>query len=89
MEILIIAQTIFYLTVSLAIIVAGILGGITAYYLIYVARHLRNISDNLENASEGIKNNVKEIMDRLSQSPLLSFLFRGNYLPEKSKKGRK
>ena len=90
MQILIIAQTIFYLTVSLAIIVLGVLAAMVTYYLIKIAKNVNKISENLDQASDEIKANVKEIIDRLSRLPILSFLLnKENNRTNLSKKGRK
>ena len=90
MDFLTFSQTIFYLTVSLAIIVLGVLSAIIAYYLMDVAKHLNKIAGNLDQASGDIKENINLLLDRLSQLPLLSFLVkRGNSQKEADKKGRK
>ena len=89
MTALILAQTIFYFTASLAIIVFGVLLGIMAYYFIQIARQVQNLSENLNQASDEIKENIKEIFDNLSRIPLLSFLFREKKEEHrKIKKGR-
>lgn len=89
MNTLIVAQTIFYLSVSLAIIALGVLSAIATYYIIHIARHLNNLSNNLDNTSEEIKENVREIIERLSQLPFLSFfLKRENSRERHFKKGR-
>ncbi len=89
MTALIFAQTVFYFTASLAIIVFGVLLGITAYYFIQIARQVQNLSENLNHASDEIKENITEIFDNLSRIPFLSFIFKEKKESQgKIKKGR-
>jgi|SRR3989344_8148720 len=76
MDFLAFSQTLFYLTVSLAIIVLGALAAIIAYYSMEIAKHLNKIAGNLDQASDEIKENIKELTDKLSQVPFLSFLIK-------------
>lgn len=89
MQALILAQTLFYFVASLAIIVFAVLLGMAAYYLIQIARQVQNLSENLNQASDEIKENIQEIFDNLSRIPLLSFLFKEKKGGQrKLKKGR-
>gem|GEM_PF-6084156 len=89
MSALILAQTLYYFAASLAIIIFGALLGMMAYYLIQIARQMQNLSENLNQASDEIKENIGEIFDNLSRIPLLSFLFKENKDEQrKLKKGR-
>lgn len=90
MSALILAQTIFYLVASLAIVIFGVLLGMVAYYFVQIARQMQNLSENLNQASDEIKENIGEIFDNLSRIPFLSFLFKENKDEQrKLKKGRK
>lgn len=89
MTALIFAQTLFYLTVSLAIIIFGILLGIIAYHFIAIAKHLRKLSADLDQASDDVRKNIEEIMDRLSELPLFSFLLKTGNNKKELQKGRK
>lgn len=76
MEFLTFAQTVFYLTVSLAIIVIGILCAVVVFHLIHIVKHLRNISDNLDDATGELKNRVKEVIEQLASLPILSYFLK-------------
>lgn len=73
---LIFAQTVFYLTVSLAIIAVGILGAILIYHLTRIARELEELSRNLNNASSEAGERINDIIDRLSDLPILSYFLK-------------
>jgi len=89
MTALILAQTLFYLTVSLAIIVLGVLLGIATYHFIAIAKNLRKLSADLDKASDDVRKNVEEIMERLSTLPLFSFLLKNSDAKKTLRKGRK
>lgn len=89
MDALIFSQTIFYLTFSLLIIVLLISAVLVSYYLVHIAKNLNKLSDDLNRASEGVKENIKEIMKQLSSLPFLSFLLKKQGNDKVSKKGRK
>lgn len=74
MDILIFAQTVFYLVVSLAILCLGIGLSIIAYQLIFVVKNIRSVSKDISDGSEEVKIKVVEIVNRVSQIPFLSFL---------------
>ncbi len=72
MAILIIAQTLFYFTVSFAIIALSILTGIIAYHLVKITKELRRITDNLGDASDELRDSLADLIERLSSLPILS-----------------
>lgn len=88
MDALIFAQTIFYLVISLTIIVLGILLIAMAYYLVRIVRHIDKISNNLDEASGEVKENIKEIINKLSVLPLFSFFFKNRPVNNKSDRKR-
>lgn len=73
---LIFAQTLYYLIVSLAIIVLGVLFTIIMYNLVYITKHLRHISDNLDDTSDELKKRIEEVVERLSSLPILSYFLK-------------
>lgn len=73
---LIFAQTVFYLTVSVAIIVIGVLGVVVMYHLIRITRELEELSRNLKNASSEAGERINDIIDRLSDLPVLSYFLK-------------
>lgn len=76
MDILIFSQTLFYFVASIAIIVLGVLLAISTYNLIYITKHLRNISDRLDDATEEIRTRIEEIVEKLSSLPILSYFLK-------------
>ena len=84
MDILYFAQTLFYLTFSFVIIVIGILFILIVYNLLKLISYLKHISQNIENASVEIRDNVIAIIERISELPLFSF-----FIKHHAKKGRK
>lgn len=76
LEALIFAQTVFYLAVSLAIIVIGVLCAIAAYHLVRITKELEEISRNLRSASSAAGERINDIIDRLSDLPVLSYFLR-------------
>ena len=73
---LIVAETIFYIVVSLAIIILGVIFGMAIYELVRIAKNLRAISDNLSNISKDASDKLQELIQRLSESPILSFFIK-------------
>ncbi len=86
---LIIAQTVFYSVFSLAIIVVGILLAIATYHLVNIVRELEAISRNLHNMSDEAQEKIKDIIEKLSVLPILSFLIKKAKTKEKFPKSRK
>ena len=84
MEILLIAQIIFYLVFSLAIIIFSILTLALLYNFIRIEKNIRKISENLESASGEIKENLESLIGKIIALPLLSF-----FLKKMSAKGRR
>lgn len=85
---LIFAQTLYYLVASFAIIAISALFVIIMYHLIHIAKHLRNIADNLEDTSSDLKKRIEEIIERLSELPILSFFLKRDKKRNSDKKGR-
>lgn len=83
MELLIIAQIIFYTVFSLAIIIFGVLVLVLLYNFIRIEKNIRKISENLENASEEVKENLESLIGKILTLPLLSL-----FLKKMSAKGR-
>ena len=69
---LIIAQTLFYFTVSFAIIALSVLAGMIAYHLVKITKELRRITDNLGDASDELRDSLSDLIERLSSLPILS-----------------
>lgn len=88
MDVLILAQTVFYFTFSLLLIVVFISAILVGYYLIHIAKNLNKLSDNLNQTSEEVKENIKEIIERISSLPFLSFFLKKSGEKLISKKGR-
>ncbi|HUX35930.1 MAG TPA: hypothetical protein VMV71_02755 [Candidatus Paceibacterota bacterium] len=84
---LIFSETVFYLTVSVAIIIIGALCAIVAYHLIRITRELEELSGNLNDASSEAGERINEIIDRLSGLPVLSYFLKKRS-PEHRSKGR-
>lgn len=84
---LILAQTVFYITVSLAIIIIGVLCAIVTYHFIKIAKELEGLSKNLHNASSEALARIEDIIDRLSKLPVLSYFLRKE--PERGEPKRK
>ncbi len=76
MHLLIFSQTLFYLVASFAIIVIGALCVMITYHLVRIMRHLQNISDSLDDTTSELKARIKEVLEKLSSLPLLSYFLR-------------
>ena len=85
---LVFAQTFYYIVASLAIVVLGMLLSIMAYHIIHITKHLRNISDNLDDTSGELKKRIEEVIERLSSLPILSYFLRRDKSHVLHKKGR-
>ncbi len=72
MEMLIFSQTLFYLTVSVAIIALGIVISMVAYNVVKITRDLRKIANNMGHASEDIRESIEDALENLSSIPFLS-----------------
>lgn len=75
MNILIIAQIVFYFSMSLAVIGLGILIGIKSYEHILIARDLRALLEKAVEATGAAEERVEEFFDKLSALPFLSYFF--------------
>lgn len=74
--ILIFAQTVFYLTVSLAILILSIMIGLVIYRLIKVAKSLENISENIGQMSDDLREGLENTLENLFSLPFFSMFFR-------------
>lgn len=88
MEALIIAETVFYIVVSLAIIALGLFLTIMAYEIVKIAKNLRAISDNLSSISKDTEAKIREIIQKLSDLPILSFFMNKEPRKAANPKGR-
>ena len=86
---LIFSETVFYLTVSIAIIGVGILFAIFTYHLIRIARELQQLSHNLNEGSSEAMRKINDMIERLSEIPLLSYFLKKRQSTHESSKGRK
>jgi len=73
---LIFSEIVFNLTISLAVMVVGVLMTVIAYHLVSVAQDLKKISDNITNVSSEVGERISEALERLSELPVLSYFFR-------------
>jgi len=76
MDLPIFAQTLFYLVASFLMIAFIVIVCMVAFYLIKFAQSFQKISENLENASSEITENIHAIFDRMAEIPILSFFMR-------------
>jgi len=88
-NILTISQIIFYSVFSLAIIVLGFLTAIISYHLVNIVKELEAISKELHDASGEAKEKIKDIIEKLSSLPILSFLLNKKKTKDNPQKGRK
>ncbi|AKM84363.1 TPA: hypothetical protein DCZ46_03380 [Candidatus Campbellbacteria bacterium] len=88
-NILIFSQILFYLSVSFAVIILGVLTIIIFYHLIKVARSLDKISENIEEMSEDLSDNLEYVLKTLATLPILSFFFKKKEESVKNKKKSK
>jgi hypothetical protein len=86
---LMVSQIIFYSVFSLAIVVLGYLMVVIAYRLVNIFRELEAISRDLHDASGEAKEKIKEILEKLSSLPVLSFLLNKTKTRGEASKGRK
>lgn len=84
-EALIISQTVLFSVLSLAIILFGVVMGIIAYHVIKIVRELEQISRTLHEASEEAGERIKDILERLSDVPILSYFLRRPRAPKSRK----
>jgi len=86
--VLIVSETVFYLTVSLVIIVSGTLFAFVAYHLINIAKELAELSRNLNDAASDAGERINEIIDRLSDLPVLSYFLKERRIAQHKRNGR-
>ncbi len=88
MMMLIFSQTLFYLTVSFAIIALSVLFGVIAYHLMKITKDLSKISNNLGEASDDLREQIEATLEKLSSIPFLSSFLRKESPKKHNKKGR-
>ena len=90
MDALIFTQTVFYAVFALAIFMLSILLGIVAYYFIGIARHLRKVSERMDNASREAREQIEGIIETLERLPFISYFFKkkNKTAQRRSTKGR-
>lgn len=90
MDALILAQTVFYIVFSIAIFTLSLLLCIVTYYFIGIARHMRHVSERVDNVSEEVRKQIESIVKALQQLPFISYLFKkkSRVQSKKNRKGR-
>lgn len=73
---LILSQIIFYFVVSGAIIAVGIFFSIAMYHFVHIIKGLQAIIHDFHDLTEGAREKISEILERLSRLPVLSFLLK-------------
>ena len=74
-EAFIIAQTLFYFVASFAIIVIGLIFCAITYYTVQIGKRLRKISENVEQSSAEVRENIREFFERLADISFASLFF--------------
>ena len=87
METLILAQTLFYFSVSFVIIVCGLLVIALVLQINFIVRHLKNVSSDIDDASFEIKDKLQNIIDRLEDFPFLSYFLRKRIVRNRADSG--
>ena len=91
---LILSEIVFNFIASVASITIGVLCAIVTYHLILITKELEELSRNLNNASSEAGERINEIIDRLSDLPILSYFLkkrspvRGGPSDGEARKGR-
>ena len=88
MDALIFSQTFFYLVVSFAILVLGILAAIIAYHLIGITKRLEEISGDISDTSRDAREGIKDLLAAFSRIPFLSFFTKRGKSGKHTGKGR-
>ena len=88
MTMLIFSQTLYYLTVSFAILALSVLLGLIAYNLMKITRDLSRIANNFSEASDDLRDKLEEVLEQLYEIPVLSSFLRKRTSAKHSKKGR-
>jgi len=76
MELPIFAQTLFFLTASIALIVIGTFWAVVLYQVIALVRRLQRVLDNLDDTADALRERIGDTLDRLETMPFLSFFFK-------------
>ena len=85
MDMLILSQTIFYLTISVVVILFGILLCVITWHMIAIAKHLHRLSNNIESTAKEVQDTINNIIDVLAGLPIMSFLFKKSHSRVKRK----
>ncbi|MCR4328905.1 MAG: hypothetical protein NUV53_05380 [Patescibacteria group bacterium] len=70
------AETVFYLTVSVTIIVLGVWCALLARHFIRIARELGEFFRNLHDVSSEVGERIRDSIDRISDVPILSYFLK-------------
>ena len=73
---LILSQTIFYFSASVAIIVIGIIFSVGTYHLTVIVKELEAITRDIHDFTGDAEERIRDILERLSHVPLLSFFLK-------------
>ena len=82
------SEIFFYFTASAAIIFVGIFFMVFAYRIIRITKELEKISSNLNHASSEVYEWISDIIDRLSNIPILSYFLEKRSTKQKYKDRR-
>ena len=76
MATLVFSQILFYFSVSITVIILGLMMGVVVYRVIKIAKSLQQISENIEDASDDLGERLEDVLHNLSTLPILSFFFK-------------
>jgi len=86
---LILSQTIFYFAVSAVVIIVGVLFSIITYHLTVIAQELEAITRDVHDLSDEAHERIRDIVDRLSELPVLSFFLKRRHADRHSAGAKK
>jgi len=70
------SQILFYISFSVAFLAFGSIFVSIIYYLLRITRHLERIANNVEIASDEVRNNIIKIIEALAKLPIVSSFFK-------------
>ncbi len=73
---LILSQTIFYFTVSIALILSGVLLSMAMFHLVRITKELEKMTKEFHDMTAEAQERIRDIIDRLSDLPILSFFLK-------------
>lgn len=73
---LILSQIIFYFTVSIALILSGVLLSMAMYHLMRIAKELEKMTRDFHEMTAEAQEKIRDLIDRLSDLPILSFFLK-------------